>query len=189
MNMTTRLTQNTELLTCTFICTHIHTHWAAKILVSYRQYEKPGWKKELFRYPLPLAPRRLFLGGLAVGRCVTGAGTGYILNAYALMHWVINRNFYWSLSLQFTVSKIVRWAPAAAPGPPPAPNGQFCIPNGYIASIFSAQGPRIYQAGLWGPIIWLLTTLGSTQQIQQQCTHPFWLLLPPQRTAKISKNG
>ena len=75
---------------------------------------------------------------------MTCVGIGYILNAYALMHWVINRNFYWSLRLQFNVSKIVRWAPAPAPGPPPAPNGQFCIPNGYIASIFSAQGPRIY---------------------------------------------
>ena len=138
---------------------------------------------------VPPTPRRLFLGGLTVGRCVTCMGTGCMLNAYALMHWVINRNFYWSLSLQFNVSKIVRWAPAPAPGPLPEPNGQFCIPNGYIASIFSAQGPRIYQAGLWGPIIWLLTTLGSTQQIQRQCTHPFWPPPPPQRTAKNGKNG
>ena len=50
-------------------------------------------------FKVPPTPRRRFLGGLTVGRCVTCVGIGYILNAYTLMHWVINRNFYWSLSL------------------------------------------------------------------------------------------
>ena len=37
---------------------------------------------------VPPTPRRRFLGGLTVGRCVTCMGIGYILNAYALMHCV-----------------------------------------------------------------------------------------------------